>query len=311
MLRLAVIPGAICGGCDFALASLGEKLAELVKYYEIVYWPTVVDKKLSELRRIDRIDVLVHMGGISTEEEAHLAKEISSKAIIKVSFGTCSVYGGIPGLNTLYKPTVQIVADRRLNSEKLGLPEPVNYMAYTDLVEPDILVPGCPPVDKTLNQLLEILVDYAKTRKLNTGGKLFLLGSNESLCNSCPRNPKTTKITMPGIKRLYEIQPDEKKCFLEQGILCMGPATRLICDHSCIRANYPCTGCGGPVEWGSDSGLSMMSTLSSILMVDVEKRVLEPGLAEELDKIRDVVGSFYRYTLRRSHVSSIIKKKEV
>lgn len=311
MLKLAVIPGAICGGCDFALASLGEKLTELVKYYEIVYWPTVVDRKLSELKKLDRIDVLIHMGGISTEEEASLAKEISSRAVVKISFGTCSVYGGIPGLNTLYKPTVRIVADRKLNSVRLGLPELVDYTAYTDLVEPDILVPGCPPVDKVLDQLFEILVNYAKSGRQNIGSKLFLLGSAESLCNSCPRNPKTAKIVMPGIRRLYEIQLDEKKCFLEQGVLCMGPATRLVCDHNCIRANYPCTGCGGPVEWGSDSGLSMMSTLSSILMVDVEKNVLEPGLMEELDKIRDVVGSFYRYTLRKSHISSLIRKREV
>jgi hypothetical protein len=28
--------------------------------------------------------------------------------------------------------------------------------------------------------------------------------------------------------------------------------------------------------------------------------VLEPGLAKEIDKIRDIVGSFYRYTLRKS-----------
>jgi len=303
MLRLAVIPGAICGGCDFALASLGEKLLELLKHYEVVYWPTVVDRKLSELLKLDRIDVLIHMGGISTEEEAELARNISNKARVKVSFGTCSVYGGIPGLNSLYKPreVYEAIASQvevRLEGDSLGLPRPINYSAYTDIVEPDILAPGCPPDDVVLEQLLELLIKYAETRRLES--HLVLLGASESLCNRCPRNPKTTKIKMPGVRRVFEVKLDENKCFLEQGVLCMGPATRAVCDHSCIRANYPCTGCGGPVKLDSDAGLSAMSAIASVLLVDQEKTVLEPGLAKEIDKIRDIVGSFYRYTLRKS-----------
>jgi F420-non-reducing hydrogenase small subunit len=303
MLKLAVISGAVCGGCDVALASLGEKLLELLKHYEVVYWSTVVDKKLSELLKLDGVDVLIHMGGISTEEEAELARDISSKARVKVSFGTCSVYGGIPGLNSLYKPreVYEAIASQvevRLEGDSLGLPRPINYSAYTDIVEPDIIAPGCPPDDVVLEQLFELLIKYAETRRLES--RLVLLGASESLCNKCPRNPKTTKIKMPGIKRVFEVKLDENKCFLEQGVLCMGPATRAVCDHSCIKVNYPCTGCGGPVELGSDAGLSAMSAIASVLLVDQEKTVLEPGLAKEIDKIRDIVGSFYRYTLRKS-----------
>jgi len=305
MLRLAVLPGAICGGCDVALASLGERLLELLQHYEVVYWPTVIDRKLSDLLKLDSVDVLIHMGGISTEEEAKLAREISSRARVKVSLGTCSVYGGVPGLNSLYKPievykTIASQVDMVVESERLELPVPVQYSAYTDIVEPDIIAPGCPPGDEVLEQLLEVLVKYAKTGKLEHG--VLLLGNSESLCNKCPRNPKTAKIVMPGIRRIHEVRLDENKCFLEQGVLCMGPATRAICDHSCIRANYPCTGCGGPLEWGSDSGLSAISAVASVLMVDSEKRALEQGLARELDQIKDVVGSFYRYTLRKSLV---------
>lgn len=303
MLKLAVISGAVCGGCDVALASLGEKLLELLKHYEVVYWSTVVDKKLSELLKLDEVDVLIHMGGISTEEEAELARDISSKARVKVSFGTCSVYGGIPGLNSLYKPreVYEAIASQvevRLEGDSLGLPRPINYSAYTDIVEPDIIAPGCPPDDVVLEQLFELLIKYAETRRLES--RLVLLGASESLCNKCPRNPKTTKIKMPGVKRVFEVKLDENKCFLEQGVLCMGPATRAVCDHSCIKVNYPCTGCGGPVELDSDAGLSAMSAIASVLLVDQEKTVLEPGLAKEIDKIRDIVGSFYRYTLRKS-----------
>jgi F420-non-reducing hydrogenase small subunit len=312
VLRLAVLPGAVCGGCDVALASLGERLLELLKHYEVVYWPTVVDRKLSDLLKLDSVDVLIHMGGISTEEEAELAREISSRARVKVSFGTCSVYGDIPGLNSLYTPeevyeAIASQVDARIRSERLGLPRPIEYSAYTDIVEPDVLAPGCPPDELVLDQLFELLVKYAETRRLEA--RLVLLGDSESLCDKCPRNPKTSKVVVPGIKRLYEVRLDENKCFLEQGVLCMGPATRAICDHSCIRVNYPCTGCGGPVEWGSDAGLSAMSAAASALMADMEKAVLEPGLARELDKIRDAVGSFYRYTLRKSLIYKLKKTR--
>jgi F420-non-reducing hydrogenase small subunit len=303
VLKLAILPGAICGGCDFALASLGEKLAELLRHYEIVYWPTVVDKKLTDFLKLSSIDVLVHMGGISTEEEAKLAREVSSRARVKVSLGSCSVYGGIPGLNSLYKPSevyeaIASQVDVKTKSGELALPKPIEYSAYTDIVEPDILAPGCPPESVVLDQLFELLLKYAESGRLES--RILLLGDPESLCNKCPRNPKTTKITMPGIRRIFEVKLDDNKCFLEQGVLCMGPATRAICDHSCIKANYPCTGCGGPVEWGVDSGLSHMSTVASALMVDKEKSVLEAGLVRELDKIRDVTGVFYRYALRKS-----------
>jgi F420-non-reducing hydrogenase small subunit len=115
---------------------------------------------------------------------------------------------------------------------------------------------------------------------------------------------------MPGIKRLHEVELDDKKCFLEQGILCMGPATRNICDHSCIKTNYPCTGCGGPLEWGGDSGVSMISSIGSILLVDSEKSLLEPGLTREIDKLRDHIGTFYRYTLRKSMLYKLRELKK-
>lgn len=313
MLKLAVVPGAICGGCDVALASLGDDLLELAKSYEIVYWPTVVDKKLSELESIDVIDVLIYMGGISTEHDLEIAKKLSAKSRVRIAFGTCSIYGGIPGLNALYDPLeveghVKKQSTIVLQTERFELPKVAEYMSYTDVVEPEILVPGCPPTEKALTQLVGILLDYAKSGQLKA--KPVLLGDAESLCKSCPRKPKDlTKIVMPSIRRLYEVRLDPSKCFLEQGILCMGPATRAICNHSCIVNNFPCYGCGGPVEAHSDAGLSMISAIASILLVDKEKSLMEAGLSKELDKIADVVGSFYKYTLSKSYLSKITRMR--
>ena len=72
-----------------------------------------------------------------------------------------------------------------------------------------------------------------------------------NLCEGCER----TKDRMLKAQRDYLIDEvvsvheletiDPDKCFLEQGVLCMGPATREGCGVQCPKANMPCRGCQG------------------------------------------------------------------
>ena len=102
-----------------------------------------------------------------------------------------------------------------------------------------------------------------------------------------------------------ETEPNKEKCFLEEGIICIGLATRAGCEAKCINANMPCTGCMGPCPEVKDQGAKMISALSSVLG---EKDEIT---TEEVEKIilniKDPIGTFYRYTLATSFLSQITK----
>ncbi|MEM2830486.1 MAG: F420-nonreducing hydrogenase, partial [Candidatus Jordarchaeales archaeon] len=91
---------------------------------------------------------------------------------------------------------------------------------------------------------------------------------------------------------------------LEQGYICMGPATREGCGAVCTSAGVPCKGCMGPGPNVMDQGAKMLSALASI--VDYES--VSP---EDLVKaVKDVVGTFSRFTLPSSIIPKAVFKKK-
>jgi F420-non-reducing hydrogenase small subunit len=110
---------------------------------------------------------------------------------------------------------------------------------------------------------------------------------------------------MPYIKRTYEVVSDPDKCFIEQGLICMGPATRSGCGTMCINANMPCTGCMGPTPEVEDQGARMMSAIATFLKTDVGEFEVE-GM---IRKIKDPVGTFYMYSLAKSILGELKWRK--
>jgi F420-non-reducing hydrogenase small subunit len=119
---------------------------------------------------------------------------------------------------------------------------------------------------------------------------------NKAQCDECSRKKTENK----GVKKFYrpwEVVDDGETCFLEQGILCMGPATRTGCDFRCIQGNAPCRGCYGPTPDSTDPGAKMMSAIASVID---EK---EPEAIDKvLDDLVDPAGYFYRYSLPSSYI---------
>jgi len=120
--------------------------------------------------------------------------------------------------------------------------------------------------------------------------------SDRSLCHECKRiRSEGSERKVSKIVRTYQIIPDTKRCLLEQGIICMGPATRGGCNSICLDANVPCRGCYGPLPKALDQGGKMLSALSSIFDAQSEEDIQRLA-----DAVPDPLGTFYRFSLGRS-----------
>jgi F420-non-reducing hydrogenase small subunit len=93
------------------------------------------------------------------------------------------------------------------------------------------------------------------------------------------------------IKRIHEVEADPDSCFLAQGIICLGPATRSGCGETCIKTNIPCRGCFGPPPGVVGAGPKYLSALTSLIKAETDEEI-----HEIIDSIDDPAGYFYRFT---------------
>lgn len=313
-IKLAIGLGSTCAGCDIAILDLNEKILDLASLAEIVFWPTAMDFKLSDLERIGKneIDISLHHGTIRTSEHEHIAHLLRERSKVMIAFGSCSCFGGIPGLcnltsteeifETVYKETPSTVnpdftiprTEMTQDGHGLTLPELYNDgRALHQIVDVDYYLPGCPPAVELIERLLPIIAKFLETGELPPKGTV--IASDKTLCDECPLTKENKMISR--IFRPHEIIPDPKRCLLEQGILCMGPATRGGCGARCINALMPCRGCMGPTAEVKDQGAKMISAIASILGVENENDFSEDEIEKLLNQIKDPVGTFYRFTL--------------
>ncbi|MGV9102610.1 MAG: hypothetical protein ACOC3C_00650 [Candidatus Thorarchaeota archaeon] len=310
--RLAVGYGSICGGCDVAFTDVGTKLADLAEVAEIVYWPAVVDGKIEQLEEVSNIDVGVYFGAVRTDEHETVLRLLEEKSEVLVAFGTCSCYGGIPGLGnvetresllaTAYSNapntrTEGVPSLDEITIEKMKMPKLREYTSSpADLVEFDIFVPGCPPPVQSVIDLIDFVADYVENG--NVPDALFV-AEEGTVCEYCERE-KPDKISIDKVMRVHESDLDENECFLSQGVLCLGPVTRAGCGESprCTSRNMPCRGCFGPTPKIRDQGTKFLSSIASSIMLGKEKQVSEEELIRLLTEgIIDPVGLFYRFAL--------------
>ena len=324
-IKLAIGLGSTCSGCDIAILDLNEKILDLASLAEIVFWPTAMDFKLSDLERIGKneIDISLQHGTIRTSEQEHIAHLLRERSKVMIAFGSCSCFGGIPGLcnltsreeifETVFKKTPSTVNPEFItpmteimqDGHSLTLPELYDDgKALPQIVDVDYYLPGCPPAVELVERLLPIITDFLKTGELPPKGTV--IASDKTLCDECSLTRENKMISK--IFRPHEIIPDPKRCLLEQGILCMGPATRGGCGARCINALMPCRGCMGPTAEVKDQGAKMISAIASILGVENEKDLSEDEVEKLLNQIKDPVGTFYRFTLPVALINRKIKE---
>lgn len=313
-LKFGFYWAASCGGCEIAVLDLDEKILDVVGMADILFWPVAMDIKYRDVEEFpDRhLDVCFFNGSVRNSEQEHLARLLRQKSKTLIAFGSCAHHGCIPGLANLhsreeildwvYRKAHSVVnPEGKLPQTIARLPEgEVTIPEFYDLVRPldrvvavDYYLPGCPP---PTNLILDAVQGIAEGRLPASGS---VLAPVKALCDECVRNKNEAK-KMPDIKRIWEVKADPEVCFLEQGIICMGPATRSGCKTRCINANWPCTGCLGPTPGVIDQGAKMISAVSSILKIDEEKNLTETQVQELVNKIKDPVGTFYMYGLAGS-----------
>ncbi len=105
-------------------------------------------------------------------------------------------------------------------------------------------------------------------------------------------------------KRPHEVELDPDVCFLTQGVVCLGPATRAGCGLPCLNGNMPCRGCYGPPEGVVDPGSKLVSAVAAL--VDTEDPQV---LGQILEGIVDPVGLGYRFGLASSILSDLKYRK--
>jgi F420-non-reducing hydrogenase small subunit len=296
---------------------MNEKILDVLERAEIVLWPVAMDTKYEDVRQMpDRwMDVCFFNGSVRNSEQLELAELLRKKSKVLVAFGSCAHHGCIPGLANLSnrKQILEHVYNEEVSVEnpkktipqvKTAAPEgEVTLPEFFDRVSPldrvvdvDYYLPGCPPAVPRIVEAVQAVF----AGELPPRGAV--LAPTKALCDECDRNKHVAK-KMPDIKRTYEIQADPKVCFLEQGLVCMGPATRAGCGQRCINGNWPCTGCMGPTPEVGDQGGKMISALGSILRVDDEKDISPADTEKLLAGVKDPVGTFYTYGLASATIS--------
>lgn len=302
---------ASCGGCEETVVDLAEDILGVVAAVDIVLWPVAMDFKYKDIQAMPDKSIYATLlnGAIRSTEQEEMAHLMRKKSQFLIAYGSCAMTGGIPGLANQF-PREQILqynyedAPTLVNEQKVrpsltftdgertvSLPQLHNVVRALDQVtDVDYYIPGCPPTPNITKTAIGALLEG----KLPPKGSV--LAPDIALCEECSRKKsKPTNVSFTEFKRPHQTLADPERCFLAQGMVCMGPSTRSGCGAQCTTGNMPCTGCFGPTSRVRDQGLKIMSSVCANIAPKEEGEV-----DKVLEGIPDPMGTFYRYGLAKS-----------
>ena len=310
-LKVGMYWASSCGGCDISLLEIGPRILDLIKVADVVFWPCAADFKYQTVAGYPDgyIDACFYNGGVRNSEQEEIARLLRTKSKTLVAYGACAGDGGIPALANLN--TIAAIYDASYHSnpsiENPDRVEPQSHLdtpygeleiprfypavlRLKDVVEVDYEIPGCPPQADRVWETIQAVVGGAvppRNHALRVGC------ADKVVCDECLREKKLKKISQ--FTRGHLFRPERDWCLLEQGILCMGPATRSGCGALCLKADIRCEGCYGPPANVEDQGTAMIGALGTLLDATTEDR------AQELvEQIADPTGTFYRFSFSSS-----------
>lgn len=297
--RLLLIAFGGCNGCHITVLDLHEEVTGVLSNFEIVRGSVIADMNRDE---IPESDIAIIEGAVCNSENEEELKKVREKTKTLIALGSCACYGGIPGLRN-YFDVDDVIKEAYVNAPSNDNPEgnvPDDYSQIPkmkEVVEPvgnivnvDYMVPGCPPVPSIIKSFLETLLN-GETPMLPT----------KNLCDECGKkhksiNPGDRGFFTMHISPIIESDLNPEYCFLEQGVLCMGPATRSGCGGRCTEAGMPCRGCMGPNPKAIEQGSEICNAMAPMLPIG------------QLIQKEDLPGTFYRFALASSILPTHIKK---
>lgn len=319
---LAVYGAGSCGGCEVAVLNIGERVLMVDKVFEVVFFPFLEDFKKDAVERLQdgSIDVCLFNGCMRTTHDVEMAELLRSKAKLLVAFGSCAQEGCVPGLANLHSRS-EILSATHLenpstqNSDRIVpksqsetaegevcLPQLLESVAtLEDVVEVDYTVPGCPPEpDRVWQVLQEFISACSGGARLPEAGAV--LGAESfGVCEECSLERRDQQIQC--FVRAHQTRPEEGHCLLEQGIICLGVATRAGCGALCPSVGMGCRGCYGTLPGGQDQGCRVVAALSSAVgvgSVEDDEGSIERAVEEAMATLADPVGTLYRFSLPTS-----------
>ncbi|MHA2100234.1 MAG: NADH-quinone oxidoreductase subunit B family protein [Candidatus Kariarchaeaceae archaeon] len=302
-----------CGGCEISLLDIDEAILDVGAIADIVFMPLAVDGKWEDVVAMEegKIDIAFINGNVRNDDNVHEIEVLRQKSKLIVAYGQCSVSGGVIGLGnvftrhelmkTVYEDTPSTHNPDKIlpqleyktdDGDILKLPKILDLSCSIDqFIDVDYYLAGCPPPVP----LVVAAVEAIKSGKLPPKGSY--IGPALSVCDECTRTRNERKeIKIEKFSRPHEVFiDDEETCLIEQGIVCMGPATRGGCGGACPTVNMPCRGCAGPTPDTFDPATKMFSVLSQFAV-----NMTEQELHDFIESVTDPVGTFYRYYLPKS-----------
>jgi F420-non-reducing hydrogenase small subunit len=319
--KVALYWCASCGGCEESVVDLAEGILDVVAAVDIVLWPVAMDFKLEDLEAHADGSIAVGLvnGAVRSSEQEEIVRILRAKCRLLVAYGSCAHQGGIPSLANLfsleealrdvYEESPSTVNEKKTrpleryveNGHEVTLPRLRQIVRALDqVVDVDYYIPGCPPTPKLLQEALAAIL----AGKLPPKGTV--LAPDVALCEQCPRrDTKPDDLAIAAFRRPHQLLMDPEKCFIAQGVVCMGPATRQGCEAQCIGGHMPCTGCFGPTSRVLDHGAKILSSIASNIGPKTDEEILQT-----LSGIPDPVGTFYRYGLAASRLRANLAAKE-
>jgi F420-non-reducing hydrogenase small subunit len=281
---------SVCGGCEVAIVDLHEQILDVLGAVTIQRCPVLTD-----IKDYPKAEVGLVSGAIRNEHDRHAAIEMRKSCDVIVAWGTCAVFGGIPGAGMVHTRESILASAYAGNRTTRGGQPPtrrvdpleVKVVPLDEVIPVDLYLTGCPPHPAFILEALLALVKGRTPR-----------ARPESVCARCKRTMVKTDVAR--VKANHEGIPDPNQCLLSQGYLCMGSVTLDRCASPCPTNGVTCTGCAGPT-------MQVLTEPNRDIRTEIAQRMsrltaIEPAVIQ--DAIERGAKSHYSYAMATTMIGS-------